>query len=197
MLTIGQGDSPLIEIDGGSILGAVAFAPNGEHLVCGGNKGVRVWQAEDSKQVAGMEVDYVKCLAVSKDGRWIAVGTSNGVVIVWDAKTYEKVFSHRDSIFGIFGVDFLPDSTRLVSASDNCTATIWDIATRKRVQTLKHDHWVIAAKYSAQHYRQIMVVSCRIFGCHVNQCHQTTRECPRCQRAVSSKFGLRKHHSYF
>ena len=150
MLTVGQGDSPLIEIDGGSILGAVAFAPNGEYLVCGGNEGVRVWRVEDGKQVARMEVDYVKCLAVSKDGRWIAAGTSNGVVIVWDAKTYEKVFSHRDGIVGIFGVDFSPDSTRFVSASDNRTATIWDITTRKRVQTLNHDNWVTAAKYSPQ-----------------------------------------------
>ena len=149
MLTVGQGDSPLIEIDGGSILEAVAFAPNGEHLVCGGNEGVRVWRVEDGKQVATLEARYVKCLAVSKDGRWIAAGTWDHVS-AWDAKTYEKVFSYWDCIYITNGVDFSPDSTRLVSASGNRTATIWDIGTRKRVQTLQHDDSVVAAKYSPQ-----------------------------------------------
>ena len=90
------------------------------------------------------------CLAMSNNGRWIAAGTFWGDVFVWNAKTYEKVFSHRDDILDINGVDFSPDSTRLVSASDNSTTTIWDIVTRKRVQTLQHDGSVRAAKYSPQ-----------------------------------------------
>jgi WD40 repeat protein len=63
-------------------------------------------------------------------------GHCSGAVFVWDAKTYEKVFSHREDAYNIKGVDFSPDSTRLVSASSNKTASIWDIATRERVQTL-------------------------------------------------------------
>ena len=150
MLTVGQDGSPLIEINGSNGVRAVAFAANGEYLVSGGSEGTRVWRVEDGKQMATRAARGVLCLAVSKDGRWIAAGTSSGDVFVWDAKTYEKVFSHRDDIKEINGVDFSPDSTRLVSASDNRTATIWDIATRKRVQTLQHDDWVRAAKYSPQ-----------------------------------------------
>ena len=92
--------------------------------------------------------------------RWIAVGTSSGGVYVWDAKTYEraKVFSHSSfSGFGwdpkreIKAVDFSPDSTRLVSVSNCGTATIWDIATRNRVQTFGSlVQGVAAAKYSPQ-----------------------------------------------
>jgi WD40 repeat protein len=92
----------------------------------------------------------VKCLAVSKDGRWIAAGTGRGGQCVWDAQTYEQVISHERGGF-INGVDFSPDSTRLVSASDNSTATVWDIATRDRAQTLDHGrHLVTTAKYSPQ-----------------------------------------------
>ena len=93
---------------------------------------------------------HVRCLAVSNDGRWIAAGTAWGDVIAWDAKTYEKVISHREDSKDINGVDFSPDSTRLISASDNGTATIWDISTRRRVHTLRHGDWVTAAKYSPQ-----------------------------------------------
>jgi WD40 repeat protein len=149
-LTVGQEDSPLTEINGGSEIRAVAFAANGEYLVSGGAGGVRMWRVEDGEEMATVETKYVLCLAVSADGRWIAAGTLYGEVLVWDAKTYEKVFSHREDNRTINGVDFSPDSTRLVSASDNERASIWDIATRKRVQTLAHESWVRAAKYSPQ-----------------------------------------------
>jgi WD40 repeat protein len=149
MLTVGQEGSPLIEINGGSDLRAVAFAANGKYLVSGGRGGVRVWRVEDGKEMATMAAPNVWCLAVSKDDRWIAAGTLWRDVFVWDAKTHEKVFSLRED-HGITGVDFSPDSTRLVSASDNGTASIWDIATRERVQMLRHSDEVRAAKYSPQ-----------------------------------------------
>ena len=152
MLTVGQEASLLTEINCGKGILAVAFAANGEYLVSSGSEGVRVWQVEDGKQMAtlGPELKGVECLAVSTDGRWIAAGAIRGNVYVWDAKTYEKVFSHREDSRQINGIDFSPDSSRLVSASDNKTASIWDIATRRRVQTLHHEKWVRAAKYSPQ-----------------------------------------------
>ena len=149
MLTIRQEDSLLTEINAGSGLKAVAFAANGEYIVSGGSKGVRLWGVKDGKQVATLEANYVWCLTVSRDGQWIAAGIC-GKVIVWDTRTHEKVFSCREDYRNINGVDFSPDLSRLVSASENRTATIWDIATRKRVQTLRHDDWVRAAKYSPQ-----------------------------------------------
>ena len=151
-LTVGQEGSSLIKINGGSDLRAVVFAANGEYLVSGGAGGVRVWRAEDGKQLATMVTRDVQCLAVSKDGRWIAAGTIWGNVFVWDARTHEKVFSHRQDsqCKDINEVDFSPDSTRLVAASDKGTASIWDISTRKRVQKLRHGDWVTAAKYSPQ-----------------------------------------------
>ena len=151
MLTVGQEDSLLTEINGGNGIEAVAFASNGAYIVSGGEDDVGVWRVEDGKQVATLAANGVRCLAVSKDGRWIAAGTGLGDVFVWDTvKAHEKVFSHREDGETINGVDFSPDSTRLVCASDNRTATIWDITTRKRVRTLERDDWLRAAKYSPE-----------------------------------------------
>jgi WD40 repeat protein len=109
-----------------------------------------VWRIQDGKQRAMAEAWKVRCVAVSKDGGWIAAGTVTEVV-VWDAKTYQKTFSVQElHHHTINGVDFSPDSSRLVSASDNSTTTVWDIATRERVQTLHHESPVRAAKYSPQ-----------------------------------------------
>ena len=108
-----------------------------------------MWRVEDGKQMARVEGKRVECLAVSQDGRWIATGTHRDGVFVWDAKTFEKVLSHReDHRDSINGIDFSPDSTRLVFAVRNRASTL-DIATRERVQTLQHG-WLIAAKYSPQ-----------------------------------------------
>ena len=141
---------PRIEINVGREASAVTFSANGEYLLTGGDGVVQVWRVEDGTQVARMETRYVSCVAVSKDDRWIATGTWMGEIFVWDAETHEQVFKHREDSHPIKGVDFSPDSTRLVSASENCTATIWDIPTGKRVQTLHHDGFLRTAKNSPQ-----------------------------------------------
>ena len=94
-----------------------------------------------------MAAPYVRCIAVSKDGRYIAAGTHFGEVIAWDAETYRKVFALED-IGDIYGIDFSPDSTRLVTASaDKVSICQWGIATRR---TTLHDDGVLAAKFSPQ-----------------------------------------------
>ena len=98
-----------------------------------------MWRLEDGKQMATVdpEAEEVPCLAGSKDGRWVAAVTLTRYrMSVWDAKTYEKVISHKGD-HSVNGVDFSPDSTRLVSALSNWTACIWDIG-------------ALAAKYSAR-----------------------------------------------
>ena len=99
---------------------------------------------------------YARCVAVSNDGRWIAAG-SGSKVVVWDAVTYEQVFVDRSGSDSIWDVDFSPDSTHFVSADGaNNTATIWNIATRRKVQTVTFHRrrWgqesVLTAKYSPQ-----------------------------------------------
>ena len=153
MLIVGQEniDSPIEIIAESGRMYAVAFSANGEHLLSGGDGNVQVWRVKDAKKIATMEVtrgDDVLCLAVSKDGRWIAAGTVKGEVYVWDADTHEQIWSHKEDSEDINAVDFSPDSTRLVFGSDNTKAIIWDIVTRKQVQTLDHHSGVLAAKYS-------------------------------------------------
>jgi WD40 repeat protein len=142
----GQERSLITEIDTNNEIRAVTFTANGEHLVSGGTEGVRVWRVKDGTQVASMQVGFVRCLAVSKDGRWIAAGTYKEVV-VWDAETYEHVFANVEAYLN--GVDFSPDSTRLVTGSLNNTVSVWNIAARQRVLgPLQHPDIVIAAKYA-------------------------------------------------
>lgn len=133
------------------MVNATTFTANGEYLVGGTTKDVQVWRVKDGERVATMPMEHkVVCVAASRDGRWIAAGTRVGE-LVWDTTTNEQVFADRSGS-AIYDLDFSPDSTRLVSATYGpiCTATIWDIASRQKVQTLDHDGPVDAAKYSPQ-----------------------------------------------
>ena len=149
MLTIEEERSPPIEIDTGDLLRAVTFSADGEHLLCSGRGGLQVWRVADRQRIATLPVDHTTCLAVSKDGKWIAAGTHNGEVFGWNAETYEKLLVFRLE-GSVNGVDFSPDSARLVAASSNYTATAWNVATGERIQTLRHDARVAVAKYSPQ-----------------------------------------------
>ena len=133
----------------------MAFAANGKYIVGGGDSEVRVWRVEDGKQMATLMAasGYVWCLAGSKDGRWIAAGTDGGDAIVWDAKTFRQIFRHRVqnvATTGNVGVDFSPDSTRLMIASFNSTATVLDVATRKKVLSFDLVGYAAGGKYSPQ-----------------------------------------------
>ena len=144
-----------MEINSDSDIRAVAFSGNGEYIVGGDVRylaSVGVWRMKDGKQVAMMtspHKDAVICVAVLKDSRWIAAGTFSGIAVVWDAETCEEILTHIHEGNAVVALDFSPDSTRLVTASE-CYSTIWDVATRERVLTLNHESWVMAAKYSPQ-----------------------------------------------
>ena len=147
MLTIGQERSAPTEIDVGQNVQALTFTLNGEYLVSGHEEEVRVWRVKDMKQVTRMETRIdILSLAASKNGKWIAVGTYTGT-FVWNAETYEQAIRCREGNW-TFGVDFSPDSTRLVGATEKKSAIVQDLGTGKQVQVLRHQNYVIAAKYS-------------------------------------------------
>ena len=149
MLILGQEHvDPPVEIHHDGELSTVGFSANGEYLLSGGKKGVQVWRMNDGKQIARIAEPSVSRLVVSQDGRWIAASTWGSKIIVWDAKTYNKVFSEHGSPAN--RVDFSPDSTRLVAAIYSmftAESHVWDIATCRRAQALHHDH-AMTAKYS-------------------------------------------------
>ena len=166
ILTVGQERSLPTKINASRNLRAVTFSANGKHLLSGGrDQNVQMWRVQNGQREATIEAKDVCCLAVSKNGKWIAGGGRKGEVFVWDAETYTTVWKHEedswiseDDDFSsdswiIEDVDFSRDSVKLVSGSRNCTATIWDVASGKRIRTLHHKQGLIAAKFSSDRNR--------------------------------------------
>ena len=98
-----------IKIDASGVIQALTFTADGEYLVGGHDKEVRMWRVEDKKQVARIATpNYVNSVTASKNGKWIAAGTYKEL-FVWDAQMYKPFFKHEEGNF-VNAVDFLPDS---------------------------------------------------------------------------------------
>lgn len=142
---------------------AMLWLPDGKMVVAGGRPGqegdVRIYdlhggQARVSggvtfrdgvhdprvmlKQLIDTD-DEVLCLALGAAGKKLAAGGCDRLIYIWDlshgwahARLEQTVENHAD---WVFGVAFTPDGKRLLSASRDKTAKVWDLAARESVLT--------------------------------------------------------------
>lgn len=148
MLTIGQAHSTPTEINVGRNVQALMFTANEEYLVTGDEKGVGMWQVKDGTQVACLEMDDpVLSLMALKNGKWIAAGTTEEL-LMWNTEMYkEEVIRSGDCVYS---VHFSPDSMQLIAVSNGCMTGIWDLLISRwwPVRSLDYQNHVIVAKYS-------------------------------------------------
>ncbi|KZT03179.1 WD40 repeat-like protein [Laetiporus sulphureus 93-53] len=67
-------------------------------------------------------------LAVSPDGRYVAVGSEQGFVFVWYAVTRELMYRFGDHINPVYALEFSPDSSVLASSSRGWIVVLFDVA---------------------------------------------------------------------
>ncbi len=131
--------------DGRRVVSVSAFFRSAP--VCAGDGTVRVWEAlpEASLPVLRGHTSYVYPVAYSPDGRWIASGSWDGTVRLWDAQTAEPcaTLPHPGNVRALA---FSPDSSWLVSGCDGKDQLqIWDVATGRRRKEVKGPGKVVQA----------------------------------------------------
>jgi WD40 repeat protein len=138
----------------------VVFLPDGKTLVsCSPNSKnqnqVQLWDVEKGWWTYRARMPNPRepvALAVSPDGKLIAVGEKPGIVLLWDVVQFgiqthfpedrqrfpSKEFRiHHDDEKPVSSVSFSPDSQRLVSSGWDKPARVWDVKTGR--QLLKID----------------------------------------------------------
>jgi WD40 repeat protein len=122
------------------VVSSVAFLPDGT-LACGDeDHTVRLWDLRAGKELRRFRARLasVRCLAVSADGKRLAVGTGTvtdapGEVELWDLATGRRLHRLGPHPQAVLAVAFSPDGKTLASGCDEPEIRLWDVATGKRL----------------------------------------------------------------
>ena len=73
---------------------------------------------------------------MAPDGSWLATGSNDGTVRIWDAATGQERATLTGHTGRVKAVAVAPDGSWLASGSDDGTVRIWDMATGQERATL-------------------------------------------------------------
>ncbi len=94
-----------------------------------------MWDIESGQQVLTLSIeDGVTTVAISPDGQYVAAGSLDKSVRVWDSRSgylverLDGIEGHRDSVYS---VAFAPNGRDLVSGSLDKTIKMWELTPPK------------------------------------------------------------------
>ena len=96
-----------------------------------GKAGATVWDTQTGKrvfEVRGFDSYWMRALAFSPGGKYLAIGDELGNLIIWSFDLREKVW--RANVKGqvIHSIAFSPDGQLLAAGIQDSTIQVWDIA---------------------------------------------------------------------
>ena len=97
-----------------------------------GDAGVTLYDTT-SKIVGSVAMPDAYTVALSPDGKIIAVGTGSGVISIADSVTGKQEAELVAGSAGIQRLGFTPDGKRLVSAGDDQTVRVWDAVKQREL----------------------------------------------------------------
>jgi WD40 repeat protein len=130
----------------------VAFGPDRVLLVQSGRRDVRLWTPATPAEPAltlPQDRGEVGAVAVSRDGRRLAVGGHDDAVRVWSPAGRPVAVLRPEKPDATLALAFHPDGNRLAVASRDGTVRVWDVAAGKELlPALRHSVPVRAVAWS-------------------------------------------------
>ena len=150
--------NPIAEFEHGALICSVAFSPVDLSLVAsaGWDNTIKLWNrnnASASEAPLTGHTDPVTSIVFSPKGQFLASGSLDGTIILWDVSRKQSIQDCEHRVDGtvnpVSAVTFSPDGKWLVSAGRH--VKLWDVTdiyNPTEGPTLKHDNWVQAVDFS-------------------------------------------------
>jgi len=110
----------------------LAISPDGDQVVSvGGDGSVLLWDTSTGQAATDIAPDAIRDKTASSvdwsgDGRWIALGTTDGGVIVWDVVASRIAAEMPMAAAGVVALAWSPDSRHLAGADETGAVTAWE-----------------------------------------------------------------------
>jgi eukaryotic-like serine/threonine-protein kinase len=129
------------ELDHRSNVLALRYTPSGREIVSAGlgDQGACIWQVGSGacQTRLPIPIDRVRAMAISPDGKWLALGGSGGKVFLWDLALRvptRVLLGHEQEVRALA---FSPEGKLLASASVDQSARIWDVANGHQLRSIR------------------------------------------------------------
>jgi WD40 repeat protein len=114
-----------------------SFSPDGRELAalacCEGGSVLDVYAARSGAKIFGHR-QGATAFSYSPDGRMLAAGTTDGKVVLWNARDGSEVGNPiQVATEPVQSVSFSHDGRLFASSSSDQTTTLWDLRSRKRL----------------------------------------------------------------
>ncbi|HEY2253210.1 MAG TPA: M56 family metallopeptidase [Planctomycetaceae bacterium] len=137
---------------------AVAFIRDGKGIVSASRDGLVLWNIDPDDEWTTLPMRHVPatCLAVSHDGRRLAVGSGSwmsvdgrGHVVVWDLDTLQE-YATFDCDMAVGAIGFKSDNNTLATGDFQGRITFWNLSERQLIGTTlpRYKDAVAAARFS-------------------------------------------------
>jgi len=142
----------------GMFIDELLFTPDGKSLLAAdyigyrdAKKSVIHWDVESGKIQHRYTADSMelRCLDISRDGRWLAAAEWGTGMAVWDLQTGKRMADDPiGHVRSVPSIRFWPDGQLAATASDDGTIRTWDATSGRPLLKMQHDYWIRAMELS-------------------------------------------------
>jgi dipeptidyl aminopeptidase/acylaminoacyl peptidase len=116
-------------VDEVSVVSSIAFSRDGQFLAASNNGWLGVWETATWRAIfrARADTHWVSDMAFSPDGKMLASGGSDRVILLWEVATGKQRQRFVGAKGGIVSLCFSPEGRVIFSGDTDATLLMWDI----------------------------------------------------------------------